>query len=94
MFGLTELSRKNRQLKKENMKLREENKANREDIRDLKSQKLHAKLFAQYTVVELLELEKIDRSGISEKSKAQRRNVIVNELRGKSIDLIKELSSN
>lgn len=93
MFQRTELIIKNRQLQKENMELYEENKLNREDIEDLELQKIHAKLLAECTLSRLVELEQIDRNGMSEKAKTQRRNVIFNELRKSNINIIKELSN-
>lgn len=84
---------KNNNLKKENEKVKEENEQNREDISNLELQKVHCKLLAEYTIAKLLELEKIDRSGIAEESKRKRRNVIFNELRKSNINIIKELSN-
>ena len=92
MFKRLELIIKNNNLKKENDKIKEENKQNRNDIEDLKIQRIHAKLLAEYTISKLLELEQIDRSGISEESKRQRRNVIFNELRKSNINILNELS--
>lgn len=93
MFKRLELIIKNRQLQSENEELYEENKQNREDIEDLEIQKAHAKLFAEYTMSKLIELEKIDRSGVSEESKRKQRNVIFNNLRKENINIINELSN-
>ena len=93
MFKRLELIMKNRQLQKENEELYKENKVNRNDIEDLELQKLHAKLLAEYTITKLLELEQIDRSGISEEIKRKNRNVIFNDLRKRNINIIKELSN-
>ena len=92
MFKRLELIIKNRKLQKENMELYEENKLNREDITDLELKCVHAKLLGQYTIAKLRQLEEIDRSGIDEKSKTQRRNIIFNELRKENINIIKELA--
>ena len=91
MFKRLQLIIKNRQLQKENEELYEENKLNREDISDLEIKITHARLISQYTISKLRQLEEIERSGIDEKSKTQRRNVIFNELRKENINIIKEL---
>ncbi|MCI8760966.1 MAG: hypothetical protein HFJ34_07675 [Clostridia bacterium] len=93
MFKKLELIIKNNNLEKENNKIKEENQKNREDISDLELQKVHCKLVAQYTIAKLLDLEQIDRSGISEESKRKRRNIIINELRKENINIINELSN-
>lgn len=84
---------KNNNLEKENKKIKEENQKNREDISDLGLQKVHCMLLAEYTILKLLDLEQIDRSGISEESKRKQRNVIFNDLRKRNINIIKELSN-
>lgn len=84
---------KNKKLQKENEALYEENKQNRNDIEDLEIQKIHAKSLAEYTISEIFELEQIDRSGIAEESKIKRRNIILNDLRKKNINIIRELSN-
>ena len=93
MFKKLELIIKNNNLEKENNKIKEENQKNREDISDLELQKVHCKLVAQYTIAKLLDLEQIDRSGISEESKRKRRNIVINELRKENINIINELSN-
>ena len=93
MFNKIERIIKSRELQKENEALYEENKQNREDIDNLEMQKLHTKLLAEHTLSKLLELEQIDRSGNAEEAKRKNRNVIINDLRKRNINIIKELSS-
>lgn len=93
MLKKLELIIKNNNLESELKKIEEENALNREDISNLEMNNLHAKLLAEYTIARLLELEQIDRSGISEDSKRKRRNVIFNELRKSNINIINELSN-
>lgn len=75
------------------LRLLKENKALHGYIEDLESQKVHAKLLAQYTIIQLNKLEQIDRSGNSEETKRKNRNVILNNLRKENINIIKELSN-
>lgn len=93
MFKRTKLIIKNRQLQKENEELYKENKRNRNNIEDLELQKMHTKLLAEHTIAKLLELEQLNRSGITEEAKMKHRNVIINDLRKQNINIIKELSS-
>lgn len=93
MFKRTQLIIRNRQLQKENMELYRENKANREDIEDLKLQKIHAKLLAEHAITQLNKLEVIDRSGNTEERKKQERNAIYNDLRKRNMSIKEELSS-
>lgn len=94
MFKRLKLIIRNRQLQKENEELYRENRQNRNDIENLELKKVHAKLLAQYTIAKLVELEELDRSGISEEAKRKRRNVILNKFRKENINIIKELSNN
>lgn len=93
MFNRLKLIIKNNELQKENKALYDENKLNREDIKDLTIQKIHAKILAERTLEQLNELGKIDSSGNSEESKKKSRNIIINNLRKQNIDIINELSS-
>ena len=93
MFKRTKLIIKNRQLQKENKELYEENKRNRNDIEDLELQRLHTKILAEHTIAKLLELEQLNRSGITEEAKTRHRNVIINDLRKQNINILKELSN-
>ena len=81
---ITELEQENKELYEENKELRNENE-------ELKLQNLHSKVLAEDTL-ELLELfQEIERKGTSEKSKTKERNVIINNLRQRNINIIKEL---
>lgn len=91
MIDTLKLMIKNNNLKQENKALYDENKQNREDIDTLELQKYHSIQLANRTLDYLNDLEEIERSGISEESKRKHRNVIINELRNKSIDIINEL---
>lgn len=93
MFNRLKLILENNDLEQENKTLCEENKQNRNDIKELEIQKVHAKLLAEYTLTKLLELEEIDRSGNTEESKRKRRNIVYNDLRKQNIDILKELSN-
>lgn len=85
--------KRNRQLQKENEELYKENKRNRNDIEDLELHKIHARLLAEHTIAKLLELEQLNRSGITEEAKMKHRNVIINDLRKQNINILKELSN-
>lgn len=91
MLDRLKLIIKNNDLKQENKALYKENKQNREDINTLELQQYHSIQLANRTLDYLNDLEEIDRSGISEESKRKHRNVIINELRDKSIGIINEL---
>ncbi len=93
MFNRLKLIIKNNNLKAENEALYDENKRNREDMEELEMKELHAKLLAEHTISKLLELEQIDRSGNSEGAKKKSRNIIINDLRKRNINIIKELSN-
>ena len=89
MFNKLKLILENNDLKKENKCLYEENKQYREDITVLELQKCYSNQLANKTLDYLNNLQEIDKLGIAEKSKKQRRNAIINELRQKNIDIIK-----
>ena len=91
MFSRIDLLIKNHNLNAENLTVHEENKRNREDIEELKLQVLHAKNLAELTLDYLNDLEEIDRLGISEESKRKHRNTVINQMRYKNLDIIKEL---
>jgi len=93
MFDRLKLIIKNRQLTKENLAVYEENKKNREDIVLLKLKTYHASKLANETLECLCDLQEIDRMGNDEKIKIQMRNSIINRLRIKNIDMIKELDA-
>ena len=82
---ITELDQENKTLYEENKELRNENE-------ELKLQNLHSKVLAEDTL-ELLELlQEIERKGNSENTKTKERNVIINNLRQRNINIIKELA--
>ncbi len=82
---------KNSNLDQENKVLYEENKALRDENEELKLQNYHSKILAEDTLELLNLLQEIDRKGNSEESKIKERNVILNNLRKRNINIIKEL---
>nr|DAZ39618.1 MAG TPA: hypothetical protein [Caudoviricetes sp.] len=93
MFNRIKLIIENNNLKTKNTQLQKENKRNREDIENFELQKYHSKQLAEKTLDYLDDLQEIDRLGISEESKKRYRNTVINEMRIKNIDIIKELIS-
>lgn len=94
MFNRLKLLIENHHLKEENKILYKENKENRNET-ELTNLKLrHALLLANKTLDYLNDLQEIDRLGIAEESKIKHRNVVINEMRLKNIDIIKELVDN
>lgn len=94
MFNKLKLLIENHNLKEENKVLYKENKENRNET-ELTNLKLrHALLLANKTLDYLNDLQEIDRLGIAEESKRQHRNIVINEMRLKNIDIIKELVNN
>lgn len=94
MFNRLKLLIENHDLKEENKVLYKENKENRNET-ELTNLKLrHALLLANKTLDYLNDLQEIDRLGIAEESKIKHRNVVINEMRLKNIDIIKELVNN
>lgn len=94
MFNRLKLLIENHHLKEENKVLYKENKENRNET-ELTNLKLrHALLLANKTLDYLNDLQEIDRLGIAEESKIKHRNVVINEMRLKNIDIIKELVNN
>lgn len=88
-----ELKTENKKIKQENKKIKDENEQNRNDIDDLKLQMYHSKKLAEKTLDSLESLQEIDRSGIDEKEKVKHRNNIINYLRIRNINIIKELDA-
>ena len=72
-------------------KLDQEKKALRDENEKLKLQNYHSKILAEDTLELLNLLQDIDRKGNSEESKIEDRNVIINNLRQRNINIIKEL---
>ena len=78
-------------LDRENKVLYEENRTLRDENSELRLQKYHSKVLAEDTLKLLNTLQDIDRKGNSEESKRKDRNIILNNLRKRNIDIIKEL---
>ena len=78
-------------LDEENKILYDENKELRNENEGLKMQNYHSKILAEDTLELLNLLQDIDRKGNSEESKKKDRNVILNNLRKRNINIIKEL---
>lgn len=72
-------------LDKENKTLYEENKENRFELLELEDYKKKNEKLKEDLIIDLVNLQEINRLGISEKEKDKHRNVIINKL-------IKELS--
>lgn len=91
IFNNIKLIIENNNLKKENEAIKEENEKNRNDIAELDFKAYKAKRLAEHTLTQLVKLEEINRSGNSEETKTQNRNIIINDLRKQNINIIKEL---
>lgn len=72
-------------LNKENKTLYEENKENRFELLELEDYKKKNEKLKEDLIIDLVNLQEINRLGIAEKEKDKHRNVIINKL-------IKELS--
>ena len=72
-------------LNKENKALYEENKENRFELLELEDYKKKNEKLKKDLIIDLINLQEINRLGIAEKEKDKHRNVIINKL-------IKELS--
>ena len=72
-------------LNKENKALYEENKENRFELVELEDYKKKNEKLKEDLIIDLVNLQEINRLGIAEKEKDKHRNVIINKL-------IKELS--
>lgn len=72
-------------LNKENKALYEENKENRFELLELEDYKKKNEKLKEDLIIDLVNLQEINRLGIAEKEKDKHRNVIINKL-------IKELS--
>ena len=73
------------ELNKENNSLYEENKENRFELLELEDYKKKTEKLKEDLIIDLVNLQEINRLGIAEKEKDKHRNVIINKL-------IKELS--
>ena len=74
-------------LNKENKALYEENKENRFELLELEDYKKKNEKLKEDLIIDLVNLQEINRLGIAEKEKDKHRNVIINKL-------IKELVDN
>lgn len=74
-------------LNKENKALYEENKENRFELLELEDYKKKNEKLKKDLIIDLVNLQEINRLGIAEKEKDKHRNIIINKL-------IKELSNN
>lgn len=74
-------------LNKENKALYEENKENRFELLELEDYKKKNEKLKKDLIIDLINLQEINRLGIAEKEKDKHRNVIINKL-------INELSDN
>ncbi len=79
-------------LDQENKTLYTENRELRNENEDLRLQKYHLKILAEDTLELLDLLQEIDSKGNSEETKRKDRNVIINNLRKRNINMIKELA--
>ena len=75
------------ELHKENEALYEENKENRFELLELEEYRKKNKKLKENIIMDLLNLQEINRLGVREEDKNKRRNVIINKL-------IKELVDN
>ena len=74
-------------LNEENKVLYEENKENRFELLELEDYKKKNEKLKEDLIIDLVNLQEINRLGIAEKEKDKHRNIIINKL-------IKELSNN
>ncbi len=87
MFRSVKLLLKNHQLQEENKILYEEKKQNEEYLEELEQ-------LAESLLIQVNNLESIDRCGNSEEFKRKNRNKICNQLRKLGINTIKNLRGN
>ena len=90
---IIQLERDNVSLYEDKIQLEKQNRALRKDNNKLTLMKYKAKKLAEETIDALENLQEIDRLGNTEESKTQMRNTIINNLRLKNIDIIKELDT-
>lgn len=93
MFKRTELIIRNANLKLENEAIEKENARNRDEITDLELKIFHAKVFAEDFIRQLNMLQEIDNRGNSEETKRKNKNLIINNLKKQSTNIIKELDA-
>lgn len=93
MLKRAELIIKNANLKIENNAIKEENQRNRDEITDLELRIFHMKTFAEDFIRQLNMLQEIDNRGNSEETKRKNKNLIINNLKKQSTNIIKELDT-
>lgn len=93
MFKRAELIIRNANLKLENEAIEKENARNRDEITDLELKIFHAKVFAEDFIRQLNMLQEIDNRGNSEETKRKNKNLIINNLKKQSTNIIKELDA-
>lgn len=93
MFKRAELIIKNANLKLENEAVKEENQKNRDEISNLELKIFHAKVFAEDFIRQLNMLQEIDNRGNPEETKQKNKNLIINNLKKQSTNIIKELDA-
>lgn len=91
MFKRAELIIKNANLKIENEAIKEENQRNRDEMSNLELRIFHMKTFAEDFIRQLNMLQEIDNRGNSEETKRKNKNLIINNLKKQSTNIIKEL---
>jgi len=93
MLKRAELIIRNANLKLENEAIEKENARNRDEITDLELKIFHAKVFAEDFIRQLNLLQEIDNRGNSEETKRKNKNLIINNLKKQSTNIIKELDA-
>ena len=93
MFKRIELIIKNANLKLENEAVKEENQKNRDEISNLELRIFHMKTYAEDLLRQMDLLQEIDNRGNSEETKRKNKNLIINNLKKQSINIIKELDA-
>lgn len=93
MFKRAELVIRNANLKLENEEVKEENQKNRDEMSNLELKIFHAKVYAEDFLRQMNLLQEIDNRGNSEESKRKNKNLIINNLKKQSINIIKELDA-
>ncbi len=93
MFKRAELIIRNANLKLENEAIEKENARNRDEITDLELKIFHMKTFAEDFIRQLNLLQEIDNRGNLEETKRKNKNLIINNLKKQSTNIIKELDA-
>ena len=93
MFKRAELIIRNANLKLENEAIEKENARNRDETTDLELKIFHAKVFAEDFIRQLNMLQEIDNRGNPEETKRKNKNLIINNLKKQSTNIIKELDA-